>query len=106
MGDQLTVEVDHEDEGRTRRVRPRGEIDLATIDTLQRCLESLPCEVELVVVDLAEVPFIDSSGINAILRAHADRQATGGRVRIAHPTPAARRAFEVLDLCDLVDPDR
>jgi anti-sigma B factor antagonist len=106
MRDPLVVEVDHEDEGQTLRVRPHGDIDLASISALEQCLASLTAATaELVVVDLADVAFIDSTGINAILRADADRQAHGSRVRVAHPTDAARRALAVLDLLDLVLPD-
>jgi anti-sigma B factor antagonist len=104
MGDPLVVDVDHEDEGRTVRVRPRGDIDLATVAVLQACLRSLPAAAE-VVVDLADVAFIDSSGINAVLRANLDREGHGGRVRVAHPRPSTRRALEALDLLDLVDPE-
>jgi anti-anti-sigma factor len=104
VGDPLVVDIDVEDGGRTVRVRPHGDIDLANVEVLQDHLAALP-EGVVLVVDLEDVPFIDSSAINAILRAGVDREEHGGSVRLAHPGAGARRALEVLELLDLVEPD-
>lgn len=46
-------------------------------------------------IDLSEVPFMDSSGMNIILRVYQEARALPGSVHVINPTPAVRR---VLDL--------
>ena len=46
-------------------------------------------------LDLSEVPFMDSSGMNIILRVYQEARELPGSVHIIAPTPAVRR---ILDL--------
>ncbi|MER6113513.1 STAS domain-containing protein [Streptomyces hirsutus] len=46
-------------------------------------------------LDLTEVPFMDSSGMNIILRVYQEARELPGSVHIISPTPAVRR---ILDL--------
>lgn len=46
-------------------------------------------------LDLSEVPFMDSSGINIILKAYQEARRVGGSVRLINPAPAVQR---ILDL--------
>ncbi|GGM07188.1 anti-sigma factor antagonist [Streptomyces fumigatiscleroticus] len=46
-------------------------------------------------LDLSEVPFMDSSGMNIILRVYQEARALPGSVHIISPTPAVQR---ILDL--------
>ncbi|MFF7487189.1 STAS domain-containing protein [Streptomyces luteogriseus] len=46
-------------------------------------------------IDLASVPFMDSSGMNIILRVYQETRKTEGSVHVISPTPAVRR---ILDL--------
>ncbi|CAL9647446.1 STAS domain-containing protein [Streptomyces sp. Tu 3180] len=46
-------------------------------------------------LDLSEVPFMDSSGMNIILRVYQEARELPGSVHIISPTPAVRR---ILDL--------
>ncbi|MFF7446578.1 MULTISPECIES: anti-sigma factor antagonist [unclassified Streptomyces] len=46
-------------------------------------------------LDLSDVPFMDSSGMNIILRLYQETRGPGGSVHIISPTPAVRR---ILDL--------
>ncbi|MEU6206766.1 STAS domain-containing protein [Micromonospora musae] len=58
----------------------RGEIDLATADELQREIEAAVAgPASAVTVDLGEVTFLDSAGINALL--------TGRRIADDHHKP-------------------
>ncbi|WP_282704130.1 STAS domain-containing protein [Streptomyces sp. CC219B] len=47
------------------------------------------------VLDLSDVPFMDSSGMNIILRVYQEVRETAGSVHIVSPTPPVRR---ILDL--------
>ncbi|MEU4675510.1 STAS domain-containing protein [Micromonospora sp. NPDC023737] len=58
----------HPDAGGVR-VTARGEIDLSTADDLQHEIEAaIASTASAVTVDLAEVTFLDSAGINALLK--------------------------------------
>ncbi|MDK1343051.1 STAS domain-containing protein [Streptomyces sp. 378] len=46
-------------------------------------------------LDLSSVPFMDSSGMNIILRVYQETRKTEGSVHVISPTPAVRR---ILDL--------
>ena len=46
-------------------------------------------------LDLSAVPFMDSSGINIILKAYKETRQVGGTVRLVDPAPAVQR---ILDL--------
>ncbi|MCX5285115.1 MULTISPECIES: STAS domain-containing protein [unclassified Streptomyces] len=46
-------------------------------------------------IDLSAVPFMDSSGMNVLLRSYQEARKVSGSVHVIAPTPAVRR---VLDL--------
>ena len=46
-------------------------------------------------VDLSDVPFMDSSGINIILNAYKETRSVGGSIGLIDPAPAVQR---ILDL--------
>jgi anti-sigma B factor antagonist len=75
----------------------RGEIDANSVTTLHAALNSLDMHTTIE-LNMAEVRFMDSSGINAIL-AHALRMNEGGgSIQISHPSTAVRRIVEITGL--------
>jgi len=56
-------------EGRSVVVKPDGEIDMYTAPNLARALRNCADGHELLVCDLSEVSFIDSSGIQTLIEA-------------------------------------
>jgi anti-anti-sigma factor len=73
----------------TLRLKLAGELDIATAPLLQAALdEAGTADAERILVDIAGVPFIDSSGLKVLLRASAC-----GRLVIARAGPQARRLF-------------
>jgi anti-sigma B factor antagonist len=81
-----------------------GEIDLHTAPKLWEALALL---IERghreVVLDMAEVEFIDSQGIAAIVRAQKRLAPEGGTVIVRGPRPQAREVFEVTGLSQLIE---
>ncbi len=76
-------------------VGARGEIDIATADQLWAALvEALTAWTGQVVVDFAEVTFLDSQGVATLLRVHKDCDFDPGRLIVRSPRPQARRVFE------------
>jgi anti-anti-sigma factor len=78
-------------------VTGHGEIDMATVDTLSDTLATVlrqerPAHID---VNLAEVTFMDSSGVNALMACRADATPTGCRVTVSHARPTVQRVLTV-----------
>jgi anti-anti-sigma factor len=79
----------------------RGDIDADSVTTLHAALNSLDMHTSIQ-LNMAEVRFMDSSGLNAIL-AHALRMEEGeGSIQICHPSTAVRRIVEITGLEDVL----
>jgi anti-sigma B factor antagonist len=79
-------------------VQVAGELDLATSPQLCRTLGEAQRAAHVVVLDLRELCFIDSSGVHVILDAAHDSRRYGGRLLIVRgPAPVDR----VLTLTDV-----
>ena len=74
-----------------------GEIDAASSVALAARLDPLPLG-HRIVLDLAAVTFIDSSGLRVLIDAHRRAEADGRVVVIAHPSAPVSRLFEISGL--------
>ena len=75
-------------------VRLRGELDLAGVGQLEgTAFRLLDAGAERVVLDLAELEFLDVSGVNALLGLDRAAKAQGGRLVLRHPRPQARKVL-------------
>jgi anti-anti-sigma factor len=95
LAPHLDVQVDRP--ASTKRVLAlRGELDLATVGRLRDVLAPLAEDptVELVVVDLVEVTFIDSTGLMTLLNALRRLVRRGARLVLACSNPTVLRLFE------------
>ncbi|MDE3008851.1 MAG: STAS domain-containing protein [Acidobacteriota bacterium] len=82
--------------GSTLVVRPEGRLDLVAAPELREIVaKSIAGGVVNVVVDLAEVDFLDSSGLGALVTGLKSTRQAGGNLRIAR---APEQALIVLDL--------
>ena len=79
-----------------------GDIDLGSAPTVHDRLHGLAAAGPGVVVDLAGVTFIDSSGIHALLASARAIEAAGGTLVIASPSPTVRRLLELVKADDVV----
>jgi anti-sigma B factor antagonist len=97
--------VHTEDEDHAPVVVVSGEIDMATAPMLER---ELAAAVEshdgLVVLDLADVTFFDSSGLRVAIVAHRDLKERGRRLAVVcDPEGHVRRTFMLAGLGGLLD---
>ncbi|HEY7930730.1 MAG TPA: STAS domain-containing protein [Acidimicrobiales bacterium] len=77
-------------------VRPNGRLDLVAAPELREIVaKSIAGGVVNVVVDLADVDFLDSSGLGALVTGLKSTRQAGGNLRIASAT---EQALIVLDL--------
>ena len=89
-------------EGRARYAL-KGELDMAGGESLVRRVTELAAATSgPLEIDMAEVEFIDSSGVRALLRLH-ERAAAGGRVmHVRNLTPDVRRLLDLIGVTELL----
>jgi anti-anti-sigma factor len=83
------------------RVAAIGELDAASSKELERTLLDVRTD-EGVVLDLALVTFIDSSGLRVVTSFARDADAGAGRFAIPAASEAVRRIFEITGLSSLL----
>lgn len=82
----------------------KGEFDLEGAPLLEREIEALPWpQLAELVFDLAEVTFIDSSGLHVLIR--ASQRAATARVRfsVVHVPEQPRKLFRLVGLTDTLN---
>jgi stage II sporulation protein AA (anti-sigma F factor antagonist) len=83
------------------RVTAAGEIDVASAPILAAELCAAIESGAAVVVDLGDVTFMDSSGLNALVMAH---HAAPGRISLGSVHPNVRRVLEIAGVADIFAP--
>lgn len=82
----------------------RGEHDLTSKDVLHETLTSLLDAHQIVVADLSEVLFIDSSTLGELVRADRKAHASGKQFRLQLGTePIVKRVLEISGLLNVLD---
>lgn len=80
-----------------------GELDLAHADTVEAELQAVEAtDADEIVLDLAGLDFIDSTGLCLILTADARSKACGQRLRLLRGPPQVHRIFEMTATTDLL----
>jgi len=81
-----------------------GELDISTYeDARARLAEAERAAPELLVVDLAGLRFVDSTGVRLILSADERARQAGRRLALRLGDGPARRVFAALGLVDRVE---
>ncbi len=75
-----------------------GGLDLATSGELRADMSELVGAGSALVLDLTEVPFVDSIGISALLATRSAALEHGGSLVVRNPTNVVRRALELTGL--------
>jgi anti-anti-sigma factor len=84
--------------------RVTGELDLATAPDLRQRLEAvIDAGTGDLKLDLAEVTFLDSSGLVVLLAARQRLHDTNRRLTVLHASRSVHRVFEVSGLLDVLD---
>lgn len=98
----LTLEVERS--GDVTTIRVVGEVDMSTAPQLAECVDGeIVSGVAKVVIDCADLQFMDSTGINVLIRAWgAMRGRATMPVVVTRLRPNVRRALEVCGVTDLM----
>jgi anti-sigma B factor antagonist len=78
-----------------------GELDVADAVRVAATLTALAANGREIIVDLANLEFMDSSGLAALVRARRDARNVGLDVRLAAPRPQVRRILTITRLIDV-----
>jgi len=95
-------------EGSRAVVALRGELDMSGVPLVAAEVTGALARpgVTAVDLDLAAVTFLDSAGLNCLLKAQAEAAAAGIPLHVAAASPGVRRVVELAGVSDLVaDPD-
>ena len=82
-------------------VTPHGDMDMATVGEFERVAGHLVGSGQATLtIDLSDVPFCDSSGINGLVRIKKACDEAGGHMSVSSPQPQVRH---VLGLTGLIE---
>lgn len=78
--------------------RPRGEIDLATVDLVREAVEREHQPGDAIVLDLRPTEFMDTSGLRYVVELNDRAAAEGFALHLVRGPTAVQRVFEVAGL--------
>jgi anti-anti-sigma factor len=81
-----------------------GALDLASAPELETCLSEILADGHAhVLVDLNQLDFVDSTGVNVLIRAKQKATMSGRQLVLRRPTAQLHSVFTVVGLADWVD---
>jgi anti-anti-sigma factor len=98
---QSPFRVEVRNEGKAAVVVVSGELDLASGPQLEAVLERLSGPpTELLVIDLREVEFMDSTGLSIIVKAHQRFADAGHRLALVRGAPQVQRLLDLTGVAE------
>jgi anti-anti-sigma factor len=99
MANRFSVDV--RSQGDTPILAVTGELDLASTPTLEQELERVRTKgPSLIIIDLRELEFMDSTGLSVIIRAHQRAEKGGHRLGIVNGSRQVRRLLSLTGVAD------
>ncbi len=87
--------------GRAVRLALSGELDLVSTPTLEQAMDAVSWpDVELVIIDLREVEFMDSTGLHLLLRAQQQAHDAGRRFALIRGGDQVQRLFDLTGVAE------
>jgi anti-anti-sigma factor len=94
---QVTQESDHV------AIAPRGELDMATVEALEHELRrQRDSGGRTIVLDLAGLSFMDSTGLHLVARWSAEAERDGFAFQVKPGPPAIQRVFELAGILEAI----
>ncbi len=99
MSDHGQIEVLVHTSGDATILRPRGEVDLSSAGSLRRRIgEAQAVRPPRLIIDLVDVPYMDSSGVATLVEAMQVARRTGGKLILCCLREKVRSVFEIARL--------
>ncbi len=87
--------------GRTVRLALSGELDIVSTPALEETTAELPgLDVDLVVIDLRGLQFMDSTGLHLLIRTHQQAHDLGRRFVLIRGADQVQRLFDLTGLTE------
>jgi anti-anti-sigma factor len=103
MNAQDSFRVDVRKEQRAVVFTVRGELDLASSPALEQELDRVSdTAVDLLIVDLRELRFMDSTGLHALVKAHKRAQDSGQRFAVVQGGAQIQRLLSLTGVEELL----
>lgn len=96
----MALEINTTTEKDVTTVAATGEVDVSCAAELRDAIHAALDEAKAVTIDLAEVPYIDSTGIGVLVGASHRAAEEGVALRVANPQRNVRRVFDMLGVTD------
>lgn len=84
-------------------IRPRGELDIASTPEFEQVLNEAGGRAALVIVDLRELSFMDSTGVRAIIEADARARSSARGLAVVRGPSQINRLFELVGVSDRLE---
>ena len=101
----LAVDIELRSQEQVKVIKLRGKLSLGeSVDRLRATFDDLlgggDCRI---VLDLAEVPMIDSSGIGLLVKALTSAKQLGGSIRLLNPSKFTVQTLKMIGLLNLFE---
>lgn len=100
MPEGLSVEISRTDDQVV--IQPSGEVDLGTVGALRDAIEPFLGPAQMIVMDLSQVTFADSSLLHILVKARGALTERGGSLLLRNPSEHARRLLTLGELDDII----
>ena len=98
MIDDAIWQVEIEERAGRLVLRLRGELDIDTAPKLLAAVQEVLTPGRAVVVDLAELTFVDSSGLGVLVTVWRRAQQVGAQLAVANPTADVAMTLQITGL--------
>jgi anti-sigma B factor antagonist len=94
----MQLQIEKEIVGGTLNLTLSGAFDMEAVPEFRKAVETDQDNWETVVIDLTDVDFMDSSGLQELVRLHDRTRQVRLKMVLARPSVAVRRLFELTGL--------
>ena len=99
MQSHFRLEV--QSQGRATVIAVRGELDLASSPALQEELDRVSAsDAEMLIIDLRELDFMDSTGLSVLVRAHQRAEEQGRQLAVVKGPQQVQRLLSLTGVSD------
>jgi len=98
---QSHFRVEVRNEGQTTVIAVRGELDLASSPALQEELDRVAAsDAKLLIIDLRNLDFMDSTGLSVLVRAHQRTEEQGRQLAMVKGPQQVQRLLSLTGVAD------
>jgi anti-sigma B factor antagonist len=99
------LDINVRKQGQAQVIRLRGDLKIGEpVDSFRQTIEELfGAGDSRLVLNIAEVPMIDSSGIGLLVRALTTSKSRGGNLKLVNPSKLALQTLKIVGLVNLFE---